>query len=264
MRTLITEFKRMFFEKKIIWLIVITVIYVTICSSLHWLRFKLDYDYVKVHYKQSAFYLWQMNIGESFMTVLMNIVPCMVYVLSFMDDRKNGIDNQVCMRSQNNIYYMAKYITVIIGGMLYNFLCVVLIYIPLYYLLSTGNEGWNYLDRTAAVVGNYFTGNTAMEFVLIIAVGFAIVGGVCAAMSYVISMWIDNKILVCIMPYIIFRILEFVLRRHRTKLVNIILGGVDSAMNTSFIYSVYHFLWWIVLLGILFIISYTINIKKKR
>lgn len=184
----------------------------------------------------------------------------------FMDDRKNGVDNQICIRSHSNIYYMMKYITVIIGGMLYTLLSVILIYFPLYFLLSTRNEGWNYLDRSHCSIGKYFTGNTAIEFVLVIAVGFAFVGGVRAAMSYVISMWIDNKVLVCIMPYIIFKILGSGLRSpENTALKEIIMGGVDVHMtNNPFSYSVYHFALWVLLLSTLLIISYKIKIEKKR
>lgn len=268
MRTLIIEFKRMFFEKKIVWLLVITVIYVMVCSLFWNLRFKLDYVYGQTSYKESAFKLWQSTMGENFMTVLMQIMPSMVYIISFMDDRKNGIDNQICIRNHSNIYYAAKYITVITGGMLYNLLSVILIYFPLYFLLSTGDDGWNYLDRAEALVGKFFTGNTAIEFVLIVAVGYAFVGGVCAAMSCVLSIWIDNRVLVCIMPYIIFKILSQVLShslRQKTTLRNIIHGNVDSSMSDSpFIHSVYYFACWILLLSVLLIISYTINIKKKR
>lgn len=264
MRTLITEFKRLFFEKKIFWLIAITIIYVTVCSLFWNLRFKLDYGNTEIYYGQSAFKLWTDTINESFMAALMQIIPSMVCVLSFMDDRKNGIDNQICIRNHSNIYYMAKYITVIIGGMLYNLLSVILIYVPLYFLLSTGNYGWNYLDRDSAVVGKFFTGNTAAEFVLVIAVCYAFVGGVCAAMSYVLSIWIENRVLVCIMPYIIFKILMNIFGQ-KTTLANIIIGNVDSSMEFKpFIYSVYYFLWWILLLSILLIISYTINIKNKK
>lgn len=264
MRTLITEFKRLFFEKKIFWLIAITVIYVTVCSLFWNLRFKLDYGNTEIYYAQSAFKLWTDTINESFMAALMQIIPSMVCVLSFMDDRKNGIDNQICIRNHSNIYYMAKYITVITGGMLYNLLSVILIYVPLYFLLSTGNYGWNYLDRDSAVVGKFFTGNTAAEFVLVIAVCYAFVGGVCAAMSYVLSIWIENRVLVCIMPYIVFKILMNIFGQ-KTTLANIIIGNVDSSMEFKpFIYSVYYFLWWILLISILLIISYTINIKNKK
>lgn len=266
MRALITEFKRMFFEKKIIWLIGITVIYVTVCSLFFNLRFKLDYDYDDIHFKMSAFKLWQDTMSKSFMVVLMQIIPSMVYIFSFMDDRKNGMDNQICIRNHNNIYYTAKYITIITGGMLYNLLCVILIYFPLYFLLSAGGDGWNYLDRNGALVGKFFTGNTAIEFVLVIALCYAFAGGVCAAMSYVISMWIDNRVLVCIMPYMIFRMLGDILRREKMPaLIKIILGDVDYCMTDQpFIYSVYHFIWWILLLSILLVISYTIKIEKKR
>lgn len=266
MRTIITEFKRMFFEKKLIWFVVITVIYVTICCTFWNLRFKLDYDYVEVHYKQSAFFLWQATMNKSFMTVLMKIVPCVVFVFSFLDDRKNGVDNQICIRSHSNIYYTVKYITVIISGMLYNFLSVMLIYVPLCFLLSTGNDGWNYLDRANTIVGKFFAGNTAMEFVLVIAVCYAFIGGVCSAMSYVLSMWIDNRVLICILPYIIFQMLRDILnRQNSTELIRIIIGYVDVCMSDQpFSYSVWYFLWWILLLSILFIISYTIKIKKKR
>lgn len=266
MRTLVTEFKRMFFEKKLIRLVVITVIYVTLCCMFWELRFKLDYNYDVKPFKQSAFKLWQDTMGKSFVTVLMKIVPSVVFVFSFMDDRKNGVDNQICIRNHSNIYYTVKYITVIIGGMLNNLLSVILIYIPLYFLLSTGNDGWNYLDRTDALVGGFFYGSTAMEFVLVIAVCYAFVGGVCSAMSYVLSMWIDNRVLICIMPYIIFEMLVNILRKEKMPaLIKIIIGDVDHYMTDQpFIYSVYYFIWWIFLLSILFIISYTIKIKKKR
>lgn len=266
MRTIITEFKRMFFEKKIIWLLIVTVIYVVVCSMFWELRFKLDYNYVEVHYKASAFKIWQDTMCKSFVTVLMNIVPTMIYLFSFMDDRKNGIDNQICIKTYSNNYYIAKYITVITGGMLYNLLSVILIYFPIYFLFSRGNDGWNYLDRTDALIGKYFTGNTAIEFVLLVALSYAFVGGVCAAMSYVISMWTDNRVLVCIMPYIIFRMLRDLWCGEKiTALTNIILGGVDVFMTDQpFIYSVYHFIWWVLLLSILLIISYTIKVEQKR
>ncbi|MCI8409006.1 MAG: hypothetical protein HFJ09_07010 [Lachnospiraceae bacterium] len=264
MRTLSTELKRMFFEKKMVWLLAITVIYVIVCSLFWELRFKLDYGYVEVHYKASAFKLWQDTMDKSFMIVLMQIVPSMVYIFSFMDDRKNGIDNQICMRNHNNIYYLMKYITVVIGGMLYNLLSVILIYVPLYFLLSRGGDGWNYLDRTDALVGRFFNGNTAIEFVLIIAVCYAFVGGVCAAMSYVLSIWVENRVLICILPYIIFKILRQIFGQKIT-LTNIILGDVDVCMDDKpFIYSVYYFVWWILLISILLVISYTINIEEKR
>ncbi|MDE7431060.1 MAG: hypothetical protein K2N34_03980, partial [Lachnospiraceae bacterium] len=105
MRTIITEFKRMFFEKKLIWLLVFTVTYVTICSLFFWLRFKLDYDYDELHNEMSALYLWQMNIGEKFTTTLMETIPSIVYVISFIDDRKNGVDSQICVRNHSNIFY---------------------------------------------------------------------------------------------------------------------------------------------------------------
>lgn len=266
MRKIITEFKRMFFEKKLIWLVVITVIYVTVCCLFWNLRFRLDYDYDEVHYKQSALKLWHDTMGKSFVTVLMKIVPSVVFVFSFLDDRKNGIDSQICIRNHNNIYYTVKYITVIIGGMLYNFLSLILIYLPLYFLLSTGNDGWNYLDREDTIVGRFFTGSTAMEFVLVVAVCYAFVGGVCSAMSYVISMWIDNRVLICIMPYIIFEMLGNILRKEKmSALIKIIIGDVDQYMaDQPFNYSVYYFILWILLLSILLIISYTIKIKKKR
>lgn len=266
MRTLITEFKRMFFEKKIIWLVLITVIYVTVCSLFWNLRFKLDYGYGNgPFYKASGFKLWQETMDTSYMVFLMQIIPPMVYVLSFIEDRKNGIDNQICMRNHSNIYYMMKYITVIVGGMIYNLLSVILIYVPLYCLLSTGGDRWNYLDRSEAVVGKFFTGDTVVEFVLIIAVCYAFVGGVCAAMSYVLSMWMDNRVLVCIMPYIIFKILKEGLKQ-KTKLIRIMTGGIDHHMMSEepFIQSVYYFALWILLLSVLLMISYKINIKNKK
>ncbi|MDE6252378.1 MAG: hypothetical protein K2M78_07020 [Lachnospiraceae bacterium] len=266
MRTLITEYKRMFFEKRIFWLIAITVIYVTVCSLFWNLRFKLDYGYFEISYKQSAFKLWQDIINEIYVRVLMKIIPCIVCVFSFMDDRKNGIDNQICIRNHSNIYYMVKYVTVITGGMLYNFLSVILIYVPLYFLLATGDDGWNYLDRYEAYVGKFFNGNTAVEFVLIIAVCYAFVGGVYSAMSYVISMWIDNRVLVCIMPYIICEILQNVLYIVRqVTLANTIFSEVDVYMaDKPFIHWVHYFVLWILFLSILLIISYTINIKNKK
>lgn len=274
MRTLVTEYKRMFFEKKIIWLLITTVIYVTVCSLFWNLRTKLDYDYVELHYNILAFKLWKETIQESYMTALLKIIPCMVFVFSFMDDRKNGIDSQICMRNHSDIYYMTKYIVAITGGMLYNFLSVIVIYIPLYFLLSTGNDGWNYLDREGALVGKFFTGSTAVEFVLIIAVGYAFVGGVCVAMSYVISMWIDNRVLVCIIPYTIFQILPsvFLIMDLYTKsetlsniIHGIILGDIDVHMNDfTFSYSIYYFVGWILLLSILLIVSYKIRVKNKR
>lgn len=264
MRTLMTELKRMFYEKKMVWLLGVTVIYVMICCSFRWLRYQFDYHYDEMHYNLSAFYLWQMNMDESFMTVLMKIMPSLVYGFSFMDDQKNGIDNQICIKNHSNIYYKAKYITVITGGMLYNFLSVILIYFPIYFCLSTGNRGWNYLDRSDALVGRFFIGSTAIEFILLIAVCYAFVGGVCSAMSYVMSMWIDNRVLICIMPYIIFKILEqtFI---QRTRFINIIIGEVDTGMSDKpFIFMVYYFVWWILFLSILLITSYTVNIEKKR
>lgn len=266
MRTLFIEFKRMFFEKKLMWLLIVTIIYVTICSLFWNLRFKLDYGYAEISYDQSAFKLWQDTVNTGYMTALMQIVPSMIYIFSFIDDRKNGIDNQICIKNHSNIYYIMKYMMVIIGGMLYNFLSVVLIYIPLYFMLSTGNGGWNYLDRENALIGKFFTGNTAIEFVLIIALCYSFVGGVCAAMSCVISLWIDNRVVLCIMPYIIFRILGTMLRSEKmTVFSRIILGDVDWSMEVQpFIYYVYYFVWWILLLSILFIISYIINIEKKR
>ena len=267
MRNLIVEFRRMVFEKKIIWFIGVTIIYVTVCSTFFNLRFKLDYDYEEIHYKMSAFKLWQDNMCKSFMVVLMQIVPPMIYVFSFMDDRENGIDNQICIRNNSNIYYIAKYITVIFSGMIYNFFSVLLIYFPLYFTLSVGGDDWNYLDRNNALVGNFFTGNTAMEFVLIVAMCYACVGGVCAGMGYVISMWIDNRVLVCILPYIILKILKGVLfnASAATALFRIIAGDVDIYMTDQpFYYSVYHFMWWFFLLSILFTISYILRIEKKR
>lgn len=266
MRTLITEYKRMFFEKKLIWLLAVTIVYVTICSLFWELRFKLDYNYVEVHYKASAFKLWQDTINKSFMAKLMIIVPPMICIFSFMDDRENGIDNQICMRNHSNIYYIAKYITVITGGMLYNFLSVVLIYIPLYFLLSRGNRNWNYLDIEDATVGALFKGDTAIEFVLIIAAAYAFIGGVCAAMSYVISMWINNRVLVCITPYIIFQIIQDILiKRNMSKLTKIILGNVDIYMEEiPFTYYIYHFIWWFLVLSIILAVSYVINVRNKR
>lgn len=266
MRTIITEFKRMFFEKKLIWLTVFTVTYVIACSLFFWLRFKLDYGYSEYCTEMSAFYLWQMNMNESFVSALMKIIPSMVFVFSYIDDRKNGIDNQICIRSHSNIYYAVKYITVAAGGMIYNFLSIVLIYFSLYFTLSTGDNGWNYLDRANTLISGFFNGNTAIQFVLLIAAGYAFIGGICAAMSYVISMWIDNRVLICIMPYIIFHTLGDILNREKMSLLaNITVGNIDVCMcDKPFMYYIYYFVWWIFLLSILFTISYAINIKKKR
>ena len=264
MRILITEYKRMFYEKKIIYLTIITITYVTICCLLHWLRFKLDYDYVEVNYEMSGFYLWQMNIDESFMTALMKIIPPMIFVFSFMDDRKYGIDNQICMKTRSNIYFVIKYIVIISGGMLYNFFVVALVYIPVYCFLSTGDTQFNYLDRSNALVGNLFNGDTAFEFIIIIAIYYALVGGICAGMSYVISCWIDNRVLVCLIPYILFEILRKVLNQ-KYILANIIIGDVDSGMcDKPIIYYICYFVWWILLISIIFVISYTINIENER
>ena len=61
MRVIITEYKRMFYEKKLVTLLVITLVYIIICSSFRWLRYRLDYPYEELHYQLSAFYLWQMK-----------------------------------------------------------------------------------------------------------------------------------------------------------------------------------------------------------
>lgn len=266
MRILITEFKRMFYEKKLIGLLLGTIAYVTICSLFFNLRFRLDYGYVEASYEQSGFKLWQDNISEVYVTMLMQIIPTMIYIFSFMDDMKNGIDNQICIRNKSNTYYTMKYITVISGGMIYNFLSVILLYFPINYLLSTGDYKINYLDRESALVGNFFKGNTAFEFIIIIALCYAFVGGICAAMSFVISIWTDNRVLVCIMPYIIFRLLRAILKKENMSvLVKIIVGDVDVCMTDKpFIYSVYFFIWWILLVSILYVISYTVRIERKR
>lgn len=267
MRLLIIEIKRMLFEKKLLWFVGSTIIYMTICSMFFNLRFRLDYGHANVCYNMSAFKLWQDTMDKIIMMVLMQIVPPMIYVISFMEDRKNGIDIQICVRNNNNRYYATKYTTVIMGGMLYNFLSVILMYFPLHFLLSTGGYKWNHLDREYALVGKYFTGNTAMEFVLLIAMACSLTGGICAAMSYVISLWIDNRVLVCIIPYIVFKILNGIqlFRRNSPVLFKIIAGNVDICMIDQPIrYYVYHFIFWLILLSSLLTISYIIKIKKKR
>lgn len=263
MRTLMTEIKRMVHEKRLLWLLGVTVVYVLICCLFRNYYYRLEYDYVEIHTDMSAFYLWQDKMGESFMAVL-EIMPSLVYVLSFLDDRKNGIDNRICCKNHSNFYYTAKYITTMLSGMIFNFLLVILMYFSIYFFLSTGDKGWNCLDRKDALIGKYFTGNTAMEFVLLIAVSYAFVGGVCSAMSYVVAMWIDNRVLICIMPYIIFRILGMIFWR-RTRFSDTLLGGVDPTMtDTPFAVMVDYFTWWVLLLSILLLVSYTYKIERKR
>lgn len=264
MRTLITELKRMLFEKKLIYLTVITVVYVVVCCLFWHLKFRLDYGYNDISYPESGFKLWQDTMCNSYMTVLLSIVPTLIYALSIIDDIKEGIDKRICVQNGSCFFYIAKYITSIIGGMIYNFFAVFLIYFPLQLFLSTGNNGWNYLDRSEAVVGNYFTGDTAMEFVAVIAISYAFIGGVCAGMSFVISIWCDNKVIVCITPYIIFRILKDMLKGGN-MIYDTITGYVDIGLHdVPFSVSISHFLWWFSLLSILLIFSFMINVEWKR
>lgn len=267
MRTIYIEVKRMLLEKRLLWFLLVTVIYVTVCSMFFNLRFKLDYDYEKVHYEISAFKLWQDNMGKSFMIVLLQIVPSMIYVFSFMDDRKNGIDSQICLRRNGCGYYFSKFITVMFGGMLFNFLTVMITYFPCYFLLSTGCAGWNDLDRNNTVVGTYFHGNTAMEFVFLVAVSYAFVGGVCAGLSFIFSMWMENRVLVCILPYIVFHVIKSTsfLRDVSKIFFFIIAEEVDVFMaDWPFHYGVYRFIGWNLFLGILFLVSDRIRIKSKK
>ena len=264
MRVIITEYKRMFYEKKLVTLLVITLVYIIICSSFRWLRYRLDYPYEELHYQLSAFYLWQMNMEEGFMTMILKIMPPLIYVFSFLDDKKCGIDQQICIRTHGNRYYLIKYITAISGGMLYNFLVVLMMYFSMYFCLSTGSRGFNELDRTDALVGRFFEGNTAMGFVFMIAVSYAFVGGVCCAMSFDISLWVENRVLICLVPYMIFKMMEQFFDR-RIRLINILIGEVDVGMSDKpFGFMVLFFAWWVLVLSILFIIGYTVTIERKR
>lgn len=273
MKILITEYKRMFFEKKIIWFLIISVTYIITCVLFFNLRFILDYGYESTQRGISALYLWQYALySEGYAYVLASIVPGLIYVFSFMDDRKYGFDGLICVKTRSDRYYTMKYIAAITGGMIYNFLTIVLTYIALHFFLATGDYSWNDLDRQNTLIGKYFAGNSAMEFVFTVAVGFAFLGGVQAAMSYVISIWLDNRVLVCMLPYFIMSFLGYLWKMSpfyhtvRGKRLDIILFlDVDCFMDDkSFNEHIYYFVWWILLISILFIISYTINIEKKK
>lgn len=265
MRIIITEFKRMFCEKKLTGMIVITLAYVTLCSMFWNLRFKLDYGYTDVYYNVSGFKLWQDVLGKGYMQMLLNIVPPLVYVLSFSEDRKENLDGRICVQTGGTLYYTSKYITSIAAGMLYNFMLVTLSYFPLYFFLSTGNYGWDYLDRTEALLSDSFKGDSAMDVVLLCGLGYAFVGGVCAAMAFVISIWIDNKVLICVMPYIVFSILTPIAGgAFSPELAHVIYGYVDDSFTYPFSESVCYFLFWMSLLGIAFLGSYIIRIERKR
>ncbi len=148
----IAEILRMLRDRKWLYLLIIAVVYIVICRMFASYRYKLDLDYgVEMRFGESAFKIWQFTMDSMQMGVLLYVLPPMVYVLSYMNDRKEKVDQYICVKSQSDVYYAIKYVVAILGGMILNFLFVTLLYLPLYQIIASHVYRIDDLDRVNAI-----------------------------------------------------------------------------------------------------------------
>lgn len=102
---------------------------------------------------------------------------------------------------------------------------------------------------------------------MLVAGEYAVIGGICAAMSFLISMWMENKILVVILPYIFFQTVADMayLWKFPQGIKELFTVHVETAFRdtpVSLHFSL--FAKWMLILGILFFVSYVVKIRRKR
>ena len=264
----IAEILRMLRDRKWLYLLIIAVVYIVICRMFASYRYKLDLDYgVEMRFGESAFKIWQFTMDSMQMGVLLYVLPPMVYVLSYMNDRKEKVDQYICVKSQSDVYYAIKYVVAILGGMILNFLFVTLLYLPLYQIIASHVYRIDDLDRVNTLVGPYLKSDKATVAVLLIAAEGAMIGGICVAMSFILSMWLENRILVTVLPYISFRILRNTIYMWQLpkKIVNLAMINVDTGFYDRPVGQYFDtFAIWMLIFGILFFVSYFVNIRRKR
>ena len=248
----IAEILRMLRDRKWLYLLIIAVVYIVICRMFASYRYKLDLDYgVEMRFGESAFKIWQFTMDSMQMGVLLYVLPPMVYVLSYMNDRKEKVDQYICVKSQSDVYYVF----------------VTLLYLPLYQIIASHVYRIDDLDRVNTLVGPYLKSDKATVAVLLIAAEGAMIGGICAAMSFILSMWLENRILVTVLPYISFRILRNTIYMWQLpkKIVNLAMINVDTGFYDRPVGQYFDtFAIWMLIFGILFFVSYFVNIRRKR
>jgi len=259
MRIVITEFKRLFKGGKIFIFWLLSAVYIFVCFLFLNLKFKLDMKYGVDNQLFTGFKLWQDMGAEEYFNFLITVIPGMIYVFSFIDDKKEKIDRRICMDTKNKMYYPVKYFMTVFGGMIYSFITVFGMYFLFYFLLGTYKNGINNIDRVYGYVNPAYKGESAIVLIAFLSLEFAFNGAVFAAIAFSVSLWIDNRVLICIAPYAVFKVISYILPAYSDKeIINVIVGSIDTAMiNNNLLTNVLHLLWWIFLTGMISYMGYS-------
>lgn len=143
--------------------------------------------------------LW--NFGNYFYTVLMPLICCIPYTVSYLSDKKSGFNKTLIIRSNYKNYIYSRIITTFIAGFLSIFI-ISMIYIAIINLVDSGEE------FRSIFYNNTFLSSLNKNNFNLFAIAYSIItsfmGGTYAIMGLAISSLVDNTLVALVSSFTIY------------------------------------------------------------
>lgn len=197
MNVFLSEFKRMFIEKKLIYILIFLMFTFFIIAILNFIPVKMyGNNYT------NGLNVWGFFLKSRIMTTFIVLFPVLIYCGSFGDDVETNFISNIIIRTGFKKYFTNKYlVTVLSGGILYFATSIVTFY------LSWMIFGINPLDKSLKnalkikLFDNYLfdlnsTNHNFIIYSIIISCILFILGIIYSSVGFLISLYTNNKMLI--------------------------------------------------------------------
>lgn len=196
MNVFLSEFKRLFIEKKVIYtyLFLISTFYILVI----FMYFSIKISGTVV----DGLNFWKNFLNSRLLTTFVPLFPILIYCGSFGDDVENKFINHIILKTGFKKYFINKYlVTVLSGGLLYFILSLTTFYIS---WLSFGIDPSDKNLKNSLSIKmfkNYlFSGdisaNKLIMYSIVVSLMLLILGIIYTSIGFLISLYTNNKMLI--------------------------------------------------------------------
>lgn len=143
--------------------------------------------------------LW--NFGTYFYPLIMPLICCIPFTVSYLKDKKTGFSKFVIIRTSYKKYVFSKINSTFISGFLSVFLSTI-IFVILISVIDSG-EDFRSIYNDQAFLGNLYRSNFNL-YVFIYSLIGGLFGGVYSIIGLAISSLIDNELIALVSPFVLY------------------------------------------------------------
>lgn len=143
--------------------------------------------------------LW--HFGNNFYTILMPLVACIPFTISYLKDKKSGFNKYVIIRGNYKSYIVSKFVTTFISGFVAIFVASIISYLVI--MLVDSGEQFRSIFYPDTFLSDLSKANfNLFAFIFVMICSF--MGGVYATVGLAISSLIDNTLVALLSPFTIY------------------------------------------------------------